>query len=107
MKDAYSFHATQECLDETYENFAKAYRRIFKRLGLSVIPVRADSGAMGGSGSEDLWLKAMLVMTLILCPKCNYAANTEKASAPDIALDKDGKPQVETSAAIEKFLPGR
>lgn len=109
MKDAYSFHATQECLDETYENFAKAYRRIFKRLGLSVIPVRADSGAMGGSGSEEFMVESDVGDdTLILCPKCNYAANTEKAScAPDIALDKDGKPQVETSAAIEKVpCPG-
>ncbi|MBR4011967.1 MAG: proline--tRNA ligase, partial [Spirochaetaceae bacterium] len=48
MKDAYSFHANQECLDATYDEFAKAYRNIFKRLGLTVIPVRADSGAMGG-----------------------------------------------------------
>ena len=53
MKDAYSFHANQECLDATYDEFAKAYRNIFKRLGLTVIPVRADSGAMGGTGSEE------------------------------------------------------
>ena len=81
MKDAYSFHATQESLDETYEKFAKAYRRIFKRLGLSVIPVRADSGAMGGNGSEEFMVESVIGDdTLILCPKCGYAANTEKAA---------------------------
>ncbi|MDR1786442.1 MAG: proline--tRNA ligase, partial [Spirochaetaceae bacterium] len=49
MKDAYSFHADGASLDEGYKRFAGAYRRIFKRCGLSVIPVGADSGAMGGS----------------------------------------------------------
>ncbi len=109
MKDAYSFHTTQESLDETYEKFAKAYRRIFKRLGLTVIPVRADSGAMGGSGSEEFMVESVIGDdTLILCPKCGYAANTEKAAcAPDIACDKDGKPQVATTASIEKVsCPG-
>ena len=98
MKDAYSFHATQESLDETYEKFAKAYRRIFKRLGLSVIPVRADSGAMGGSGSEEFMVESVIGDdTLILCPKCGYAANTEKAAcAPDTPKTIDGGPQKAT-----------
>ena len=46
MKDAYSFSADQESLDEIYNRFAAAYRRIFKRCGLTVIPVRADTGAI-------------------------------------------------------------
>ncbi|MBO4437872.1 MAG: proline--tRNA ligase [Spirochaetaceae bacterium] len=98
MKDAYSFHTTQESLDETYEKFAKAYRKIFKRLGLSVIPVRADSGAMGGSGSEEFMVESVIGDdTLILCPKCGYAANTEKAAcAPDIPKTIDGAPQKAT-----------
>lgn len=98
MKDAYSFHATQESLDETYEKFAKAYRRIFKRLGLSVIPVRADSGAMGGNGSEEFMVESVIGDdTLILCPKCGYAANTEKAAcAKDTPMTIDGKPQEKT-----------
>lgn len=98
MKDAYSFHTTQESLDETYEKFAKAYRRIFKRLGLSVIPVRADSGAMGGSGSEEFMVESVIGDdTLILCPKCGYAANTEKAAcAPDTPKTIDGAPQKAT-----------
>lgn len=109
MKDAYSFHATAESLDETYLAMESAYKRIFKRLGLSVIPVSADSGAMGGSGSEEFMVESAVGDdTLILCPKCSYAANTEKAAcAPDVALDKDGKPQVATELPIEKVpCPG-
>ena len=98
MKDAYSFHTTQESLDETYEKFAKAYRKIFKRLGLSVIPVRADSGAMGGSGSEEFMVESVIGDdTLILCPKCGYAANAEKA-----ACAQDNPPSVKTDAAPEE-----
>ncbi|MBR6216622.1 MAG: proline--tRNA ligase [Spirochaetaceae bacterium] len=99
MKDAYSFHTTQESLDETYEKFAKAYRRIFKRLGLSVIPVRADSGAMGGSGSEEFMVESVVGDdTLILCPKCGYAANAEKA-----ACAQDNPPSVKIDAAPEEI----
>ncbi|MBO6100616.1 MAG: proline--tRNA ligase, partial [Spirochaetaceae bacterium] len=98
MKDAYSFHTTQESLDETYEKFAKAYRKIFKRLGLSVIPVRADSGAMGGSGSEEFMVESVIGDdTLILCPKCGYAANAEKATCA-----QDNPPSVKTDASQDE-----
>lgn len=81
MKDAYSFHTNDESLDETYQVMGKAYRRIFKRCGLSVIPVRADSGAMGGTGSEEFMVESEVGdNNLILCPKCGYAANDEKAA---------------------------
>ncbi|AEE15723.1 proline--tRNA ligase [Treponema brennaborense] len=109
MKDAYSFHADAESLDKTYLAMEKAYKRIFKRLGLSVIPVSADSGAMGGSGSEEFMVESPIGDdTLILCPKCGYAANTEKAAcAPDEVQDKDGKPQVAATLPIEKVpCPG-
>ena len=53
MKDAYSFHVDDSSLDETYQLMRKTYRQIFNRCGLSTIPVQADSGAMGGSGSEE------------------------------------------------------
>lgn len=109
MMDAYSFDANQESLDISYEKLAQAYRRIFKRLGLSIIPVKADTGAMGGSGSEEFMVESDVGDdTLLLCPDCKYAANVEKATCqPDIALDKDGKPQKETSLKIEKVpCPG-
>ena len=81
MKDAYSFHTDDVSLDETYQTMGKAYRRVFKRCGLSVIPVRADSGAMGGTGSEEFMVESEVGdNNLILCPKCGYAANDEKAA---------------------------
>jgi prolyl-tRNA synthetase len=103
MADGYSLHTNDESLDKTYQAYAKAYRRIFKRLGLKIIPVRADSGAMGGNGSEEFMVESPIGDdTLILCPKCGYAANAEKAScAPDIALGNDGKPQIKTDKPIE------
>lgn len=105
MKDGYSFHATEESLDQVYQDFAKAYRRIFKRLGLTVIPVRADSGAMGGTGSEEFMVESAVGDdTLILCPQCDYAANTEKATcAPDTPRTKDGTPQTHTDTTITEI----
>ncbi|MDR1838310.1 MAG: proline--tRNA ligase [Treponema sp.] len=85
MKDAYSWHTGDESLDETYQAMGRAYRKIFKRCGLSVIPVKADSGAMGGSGSEEFMVESEIGdNTLILCKACDYAANVEKAACkPD------------------------
>ena len=103
MMDGYSLHTDDASLDETYQAYAKAYLRIFSRLGLKVIPVKADTGAMGGSGSEEFMVESPVGDdTLILCPKCGYAANVEKAAcAPDAAVDNDGKPQVKTDLPIE------
>ncbi len=104
MMDGYTLNADDESLDESYQAYAKAYLRIFKRLGLKVIPVKADTGAMGGSGSEEFMVESPIGDdTLILCPKCGYAANVEKANcAPDAATDKAGNPLVKTDAPIEE-----
>jgi prolyl-tRNA synthetase len=85
MKDAYSYHSGEESLDKTYQDMGRAYRRVFKRCGLTVIPVQADSGAMGGSGSEEFMVESEIGdNTLLLCRDCGYAANMEKASCkPD------------------------
>ncbi len=56
MKDAYSFHATPECLDTTYNRMRDAYSRIFTRCGLKFYIVQADPGAMGGTGSQEFVL---------------------------------------------------
>jgi len=53
MKDAYSFHASEECLHKTYMEMYQAYRRIFSRCGLDYVIVQAESGEMGGSGSHQ------------------------------------------------------
>ena len=105
MMDAYSFDKDQADLDASYENAAAAYRRIFKRMGLNTISVKADTGAMGGSGSEEFMVESEVGDdTLILCPGCKYAANVEKAACKDdVALDSNGKPQAATSAAVEEI----
>jgi len=103
MKDAYSWHADDKSLDDTYQTMGRAYRRIFKRCGLSVIPVKADSGAMGGSGSEEFMVESEIGdNTLILCKKCDYAANVEKASCkPDFTAQTS----VEAAKAAAANIP--
>lgn len=82
MKDAYSFHTTKESLDEGYLKFVGAYQNIFRRLHLSTIEVKADSGAMGGSDSQEFMVSSDIGDDiLILCSSCGYAANQEKASS--------------------------
>ncbi|MDR2398113.1 MAG: proline--tRNA ligase [Spirochaetaceae bacterium] len=114
MKDAYSYHAGAKSLDATYEAMGAAYRRIFTRCGLSVIPVRADSGAMGGSDSEEFMVESAIGdNTLILCRECGYAANVEKAAcreeaavqgADTPALESIHTPSVKTIEQLCAFL---
>ncbi|MCL2212166.1 MAG: proline--tRNA ligase, partial [Treponema sp.] len=107
MKDAYSWHADDKSLDETYQAMGRAYRKIFKRCGLSVIPVKADSGAMGGSGSEEFMVESEVGdNTLILCKACDYAANVEKASCqPDFTAQtpEGAKTAAASTPAYEKI----
>ena len=80
MKDAYTFDIDDEGLDRSYNDMGRAYRKIFMRCNLSVISVKADSGAMGGSGSEEFMVESEIGdNTLLLCKSCDYAANVEKA----------------------------
>jgi len=58
MKDAYSFHASPESLDETYRLMVDTYTAIFQRLGLDFRAVEADSGAIGGSKSQEFHVLA-------------------------------------------------
>ena len=82
MKDAYSFHASQASLDETYERVVAAYNAIFRRVGLPVLVVAADTGIMGGYEAHEFMLLADGGEdTLIVCPGCGYAANQEIAVA--------------------------
>ena len=101
MADAYTMNADDASLDDSYQAYRRAYFRIFKRLGLKIIPVRADSGAMGGGSSEEFMVESPIGDdTLILCAECGYAANEEKATCkPDVALNGDGKPQSPTEQA--------
>ena len=105
MMDAYSFDKDQDDLNASYDNVAAAYHRIFKRMGLSTISVKADTGSMGGSGSEEFMVESPVGDdTLLLCPKCSYAANVEKAACQtEIPLNSEGKPQVKTDLPIEEI----
>lgn len=82
MKDAYSFHTSQESLDEEFLNMRDAYSRIFSRCGLKFRPVEADSGAIGGSGSQEFHVLAESGEDeIIYCDSCEYAANVETATS--------------------------
>lgn len=79
MKDAYSFHLTKESLDETYQIMRSTYRRIFARVGLETIPVEADTGAMGGSASEEFMVPSKIgEETLLINDDFSYRSNIEK-----------------------------
>ena len=80
MKDAYSFHETQECLEETYQRMHQAYTNIFTRLGLQFRAVDADSGSIGGNRSHEFHVLAESGEDAIaFSDSSDYAANTELA----------------------------
>jgi prolyl-tRNA synthetase len=82
MKDAYSFHADQASLEETYQRMADTYTRIFTRLGLRFRPVQADSGEIGGSRSQEFHVLADSGEDAIaFCENDDFAANVELAPA--------------------------
>jgi len=81
MKDAYSFHATPECLDKEYWNMYETYKRIFKRCGLDYVIVEAESGEMGGTGSHQFTIPCPSGEDVIVYTEDgSYAANIEKAA---------------------------
>src|SRR4051812_49809846 len=78
MKDSYSFDVDDAGLDASYQLFRDAYIRIFDRLGFDYVIVKAMSGAMGGSKSEEFLAKAAVGEdTYVRCTRCDYAANVE------------------------------
>jgi prolyl-tRNA synthetase len=82
MKDAYSFHASRESLDETYEKMRTAYSNVFRRCGLDHVPVEADTGNIGGSASHEFMVLAQSGEDAVVsCPSCRYGANVEKATS--------------------------
>lgn len=95
MKDAYSFHATEEELEKTYADVFNAYVRIFRRCGLTAIPIEADSGTIGGKISHEFVVKSRFggESEFVICPQCGYAANTEVAKSADepLKIDEDEK----------------
>jgi prolyl-tRNA synthetase len=82
MKDAYSFDADDAGLEASYEAMRQAYNRICQRVGFRYRAVEADSGAIGGSGSQEFMVLADTGEdTILFCEQCDYAANQERAQS--------------------------
>ncbi len=99
MKDAYSFDLDEQGLDESYKKHDAAYRAIFQRCGLEFVSVEADSGAMGGSQSQEFMVYTSAGEDLIASSSSGYAANIEKATSilpavNDMEPTGDGLPEL-------------
>lgn len=115
MKDAYSFHPDFADLDTYYPRIFNAYLRVFTRCGLQVHPIEADSGIMGGTGSHEFMLESINGEDrFVVCGKCGYQANTEKAAGikpisedlpdPVPAMEKVTTPEVKTIGQLMDFF---
>ena len=113
MKDAYSFHTSQEDLESYYEVCYHAYERIFARCGVpGVVAVKSDSGMMGGRVSHEFMLLTDIGEdTLVICPECGYRANMEAADcivknedAPIEELVKVHTPSEKTIEEVCSFI---
>jgi prolyl-tRNA synthetase len=106
MKDSYSFDLDAAGLDLSYTKHDQVYRAIFTRCGLSFVAVEADSGAMGGSQSQEFMVYTDAGEDLIAsCAQCGYAANMEKATSrlgavTEMESTEDGLPEL-------VFTPGK
>ncbi len=100
MKDSYSFDIDKAGLDKSFDLHDEVYRRIFTRCGLKFVAVDADSGAMGGSQSQEFMVYTDAGEDLIAsCPVCGYAANLEKATSrlepvTEMESTGDGTPEL-------------
>lgn len=114
MKDAYSFHTSQECLEKYYERAHQAYVNIYRRVGLRhVLSIKANSGMMGGNVSHEFMSLADCGEdTLFVSPDgTSYKANREIAvsavkfeKSPELPLEKVATPDAKTIEAVANFL---
>ncbi|MEN6478134.1 MAG: proline--tRNA ligase [Anaerolineales bacterium] len=113
MQDAYTFAATAEQLDAQYDELYATYERNYRRCGLTVQPVLAATGAMGGRDTHEFMvLHEQGEDSLIFCPGCGYAANAEKAifakgqveAQPLLPVEKVATPGATTIEAVARFL---
>jgi prolyl-tRNA synthetase len=114
MKDAYSFHASQESLDEVYDKMYEAYSRIFERCGLNFRAVIADSGAMGGKDTHEFMVLSEIGEdTIAYSDTSSYAANIEmapvvtqykKSNEAPVELEKVNTPDARTIEEVASFL---
>ncbi len=106
MKDAYSFDLDEAGLDVSYEDMRQAYHRICQRIGFAYRAVEADSGAIGGSGSQEFMVLADTGEdTIIYCDQCDYAANQERATSKLQEFEQDTE-QMPMEAVLGEGLIG-
>ncbi len=103
MKDAYTFDIDFAGLDKAFEDQRRAYCRVYERCGLQYVIVDADTGAMGGSASNEFMVYTNAGEDMVAsCASCGYAANTEKAASRIPAIADEN-----AEATMEKFpTPG-
>lgn len=100
MKDSYSFDATEEGLDKSYQLHAEAYHRIFKRCGLKFLMVESDPGMMGGGMSHEFMAPSPAGEDEVaLCNNCGYSANVE------LALSTSTKNEIKNWTLEEVYTP--
>ncbi|MGM0157536.1 proline-tRNA ligase [Enterococcus sp. AZ191] len=114
MKDAYSFHASEESLDEAYKDYEKAYTEIFKRCGLEFRAIIGDGGAMGGKDSKEFMaISEIGEDTICYSTESDYAANLEMATSyyvskksheTQLELEKKATPDVKTIEEVAAFF---
>ncbi len=113
MKDAYSFHTSQEDLENYYKECYDAYHRIFARVGIpEVFAVKSDSGMMGGKVAHEFMLPTEIGEdTLVICDECDYRSNMEVAPcivenevAPDAELEMVSTPDTKTIDELCELL---
>lgn len=125
MKDAYSFHTTEDCLEAEYQTMAKAYTAIFDRCGLETVMVRSDSGAIGGSVSHEFMVLTNIAEgeqesgenIVFYCDESGYAANADRAESilpeavttgpegPSEVIDTPNATSIEELHNQHDFLP--
>jgi prolyl-tRNA synthetase len=107
MKDAYSFHPDIDSLNKIYDDFYRAYERIFTRCGIPFVVVEAESGPIGGSASHEFMAAcAAGEDTILTSDKGNYAANVEKAEIGDRTSTFGGDPTGPLEKVHTPNLPG-
>ncbi|MDI3472082.1 MAG: prolyl-tRNA synthetase [Thermotogaceae bacterium] len=113
MKDAYSFHSDEKSLEETYQDFYRAYSKICERLELNYISVEADTGAIGGTDSHEFIILASTGESdIYVCDSCGYSASEERAQSkipeniPEEIepLEEVPTPNVKTIEDVSEFL---
>jgi len=113
MKDAYSFDLDEKGLDVSYNSMIDAYHQIFSSCEIPIVSVEADSGAIGGKGSQEfIFLTNSGEDTILICDQCNYAANQEKAEfvrpekiiSQPLDIEKIKTPEITTIDQLVNFL---